>query len=202
LNGPWALAVSGTRFYEVTRGGIFVTDPSSDPSPNWYQVPVACKKTEAALAAAGNNLIYAYALPQPDGSNCVASNVWHLMMVDASSGSARATKHTDLRTITDAASSPLVAISTNVYAFAYQQTASNAIVEVHALQREVALVGDLARAIAVAGSGWLSHPPFRPRFLVRDAARSVLGDAELVDGPDPPRATVSRGCVGNTVTQS
>jgi hypothetical protein len=131
-----ALAVSGTRFYQVNGGGIYVTDTSSE-SANWYQVPLACNSTEATLAAAGNSVIYAYALPQPGGSDCVASNVWHLMLVDASSVSARTAKPADLGTITDAGgSTPLVAISSNVYAFAYQQTASSTIVEIHALSSE------------------------------------------------------------------
>ena len=135
--GPIAPAVSGTRFYEVTGGGIDVTDPASDPSPNWYQVPVACNSAQAALAAAGSSLIYAYAAPQSGGSDCVGSDVWHLLLVDASSASARTVKIADLGAITAASgSTPLVAISSEVYAFAHQQTASSAIVEVHALSSE------------------------------------------------------------------
>jgi hypothetical protein len=62
-----------------------------------------------------------------------------------------------LGTITDAGSStPLVAISSEVYAFAHQQTASSAIVEVHALASEKLLwsttVSGQVHSLAAGGS--------------------------------------------------
>ena len=163
---------SGSRFYVPTDFGIDVIDMSTGLTGQLGYVsgltgPVSCTSGPANMAAAGNLVLYSLDAPGA-GTECGGQTPgWHFELANAASGSVREVKAVMGTVANLPLDPPLVAISSDVYAFAYEETTSKTIVEVHTLATDkllwsAALTGQL-QSLTAGGSRILlslySHAP-------------------------------------------
>jgi hypothetical protein len=117
-----AASASGSRFYVLDKFGIGVADLSAAPAEQWsyLHAPLPCRSMAATIAAAGNRLIYA---SNPSGAGAEGDALhpgWRFELADTASGSVHEVKAI-VGTIADfAGDPPPVAISSDIYAFAYK----------------------------------------------------------------------------------
>lgn len=177
-----AASVSGSRFYVLDKFGIGVVDPSAAPAEQWSQLraPVPCRSMAATIAAADNRLIYAFN-PPGAGAECDALHAgWRFELADTASGSVHEVKAVVGTIANSAGDPPPVAISSDIYAFAYKETTFKTIVEVHALSTEKLL--------------WSATLPGQVQSLTAGGSRillSLFADASAQAGSYPAMTQIS-----------